>query len=248
MLAQFRQEKILEALQSKEVVYLKDLASEIGTSESTIRRDIMKLEQEKTIESLRGGAVRLRNRRVDPPTLENQKLRMDVKHIIARKAAALVEDGDIIYIDAGTTTSAMTRYLENKKITVVTPSLEVLQQLPVKGVSFVAVGGEVNFELASFCGPIAEKILSQMYFDKAFLSVSAFSDHGVFANDIREGRKKEIVKEHSSETYVLADRTKQQQWGFMQVMDYSECTIITETDDDVLEINRKTKLEDENSI
>ncbi len=244
MLAQFRQEKILEALQEKEVVYLKDLASEIGTSESTIRRDIMKLEQEKTIESLRGGAVRLRNRRVDPPTLENQKLRMDVKHMIARKAAALVEDGDIIYIDAGTTTSAMTRYLENKKITVVTPSLEVLQQLPVKGVSFVVVGGELNFELASFCGPIAEKILSQMYFDKAFLSVSAYSDYGVFANDIREGRKKEIVKEHSSETYVLADRTKQQQWGFMQVMDRSECTIITEKDDEDPEIKKEAKAED----
>ncbi|MFR8172516.1 MAG: DeoR/GlpR family DNA-binding transcription regulator [Marvinbryantia sp.] len=181
---------------------------------------------------------------LDPPTLENQKLRMDVKHMIARKAAALVEDGDIIYIDAGTTTSAMTRYLENKKITVVTPSLEVLQQLPVKGVSFVVVGGELNFELASFCGPIAEKILSQMYFDKAFLSVSAYSDYGVFANDIREGRKKEIVKEHSSETYVLADRTKQQQWGFMQVMDRSECTIITEKDDEDPEIKKEAKAED----
>lgn len=169
---------------------------------------------------------------------------MDVKHMIARKAAALVEDGDIIYIDAGTTTSAMTRYLENKKITVVTPSLEVLQQLPVKGVSFVAVGGELNYELASFCGPIAEKILSQMYFDKAFLSASAYSDYGVFANDIREGRKKEIVKEHSSETYVLADRTKQQQWGFMQVMDRSECTIITEKDDETSEIKKEAKAED----
>lgn len=233
MIAQLRQEKILESLKKKEVVYLKDLATEMGTSESTIRRDILKLEQEKRIESVRGGAIRLRSRRIDPPTLENQKLRMDIKHIIARKAAELVQDGDIIYIDAGTTTSAMTKYLEGKHITVVTPSLEVLQQLPVSGVSFVVVGGELNYELASFCGPIAEKELSTMYFDKSFISASAYSEQGVFANDIREGRKKEIVKEHSSETYVLADRTKQQQWGFMQVISADECVIISETDEDL---------------
>ena len=233
MIAELRQGKILETLSNNDMVFLKDLASEMGTSESTIRRDILKLERDEKIESLRGGAVRLKGRHIDLPTRENQKLRMDVKRIIARKAAALVKDGDIIYIDAGTTTRAMVPFLAGKKITVVTSGLEVLQHLPVEGVTVVAVGGEVNFELSSFCGPIAEKQLSNMYFDKAFLSISAYSDVGVFANDIREGRKKEIVKEHSSETYVLADRTKQQQWAFIQIMDRSECTLITETDEEV---------------
>ncbi len=233
MVAEIRQGKILETLLHNEVVYLKDLASEMGTSESTIRRDILKLEQEGKIEALRGGAVRLKNRRADPPTAENQKIRMDVKRIIARKAAALVEDGEIIYIDAGTTSSAMTPFLAGKKVTVVTPSLEVLHYLPVEGVSFVVVGGEVNFALSSFCGPIAEKQLSNMYFDRAFLSISAYTDTGIFANDIREGRKKEIVKDHSSQTYALADRTKEQQWGFLQIMDRSECVLITETDEDM---------------
>ena len=89
----------------------------------------------------------------------------------------------------------------------------------------------------------AEKQLSNMYFDKAFLSISAYTDTGIFANDIREGRKKEIVKEHSSETYALADRTKQQQWGFMQIMDRSECTLITETDEEVAAMKREESAE-----
>lgn len=243
MIAELRQGKILETLSRNDVVSLKDLATEMGMSESTIRRDILKLEQDGKIEALRGGAVRLKSLRIDPPTKENQKLRMDVKRIIARKAAALVKDGNIIYIDAGTTTRAMIPFLAGKKITVVTPGLEVLQHLPVEGVSVVAVGGEVNFELSSFCGPIAEKQLSNMYFDKAFLSISAYTDTGIFANDIREGRKKEIVKEHSSETYALADRTKQQQWGFMQIMDRSECTLITETDEEVAAMKREESAE-----
>ena len=48
----------------------------------------------------------------------------------------------------------------------------------------------------------------------------------------------------SNETYVLADRTKQQQWGFMQIMDRSECTLITETDEDVAQMNRTETEED----
>ena len=247
MIAELRQGKIMETISNHDVVFLKDLASQMGMSESTIRRDILKLEQDGKIEALRGGAVRLKSRRPDPSTKENQKLRMDVKNIIARKAAALVHDGDIIYIDAGTTTRAMVPFLAGKKITIVTPGLEVLQHLPVEGVSVVVVGGEVNFELSSFCGPIAEKQLSNMYFDKAFLSISAYTDTGIFANDIREGRRKEIVKEHSSETYALADRTKQQQWGFMQVMDRSECTLITETDEEVDALNREKQKTDENN-
>ncbi len=241
LIAEIRQGKILEAISNNDVVFLKELAMQMGMSESTIRRDLLKLEQDGKIEALRGGAVRLKSRRLDPPTVENQKIRMDIKRIIAKKAAALVNDGDIIYIDAGTTTSAMVPFLAGKKITVVTPGLEVLQFFPVENVAVVAVGGEVNFELSSFCGPIAEKQLSNMYFDKAFLSISAYTDTGIFANDIREGRRKEIVKEHSSETYALGDRTKQQQWGFMQVMDRSECTLITETDEEVDALNKSAQ-------
>ncbi len=236
MLAQIRQEKILETLENKDVVYLKELATEMGISESTIRRDVMKLEQGNSVESVRGGAVRLKSRKVDLPLMESQKNKVDEKQIIAKKAAALVEDGDIIYIDAGTTSSAMIKYLENKKITVVTSSIEVIQQLPVEGISVVVIGGEVNMGLASISGPIAEKYLSTLYFDKAFFSVSAYSDIGVFVNDIREARKKEIIKEHSSVTYILADRSKQQQWGFIRFMDRDECILISEDDEDMKQI------------
>lgn len=232
MIAQVRQEKILEAVQNHEVVYLKDLVAEIGTSESTLRRDITKLVEEKRLESLRGGAVRLKSRRSDPTTLQNQSIRMEAKTTIARKAADLVENGDIIYIDAGSTTALMTRFLEGKKVTVVTPSLAVLQQTPVNGVAFVAIGGEVNHETASMGGPLAEKMLSEMFFDKAFLSISAYSEKELFANDIREGRKKEIVKERSSATFVLADSSKEHHLGFLHVMDRSECIMITEKPDE----------------
>lgn len=231
MLAQFRQEKILKTLENKGVVYLRELASEMGISESTVRRDIMKLEQENSVEALRGGAIRLKRRKVDLPVVESSKTRMDEKQVIARKAASLVQDGDIIYIDAGTTTSAMIKYLANKRITVVTSSMEVLQQLPVPGVSVVSIGGEVNMELESICGPIAEKNLSMLYFDKAFFSISAYSDMGIFVNDIREARKKEIVKEHSFVTYILADSSKQNQWGFIRFMDSDEGILISEKDD-----------------
>ena len=231
MLSQVRKEEILESLENEEVVYLKDLSRRLGVSVSTVRRDVLKMMDEDGIEMLRGGAVRLQKRRLDLPSEKNRLVHADSKEIIAQKAAALVQDGDVIYIDAGTTTSAMYKYLKGKTAVVVTPSVSILRQPSISGISLILIGGEVNGELETINGSLAEKQLCSMYFDKAFLSISGYTGNGVFANDIREARKKEIVKERSYLTYAMADSSKLRRWGFIKVMDTDECTLITESDD-----------------
>ena len=228
MVPQFRQEEILDSLSKQEAVSLEALSEQLGVSVSTVRRDVVKMVEARNVEMLRGGIVRLQKRRVDMLASLNHANLATEKETIAKRAVELVEEGDIIFIDSGTTTSAMGKYLGDKKITVVTTSTALLKYLPLPNINLILIGGEVVYERECVCGTIAEKELSSMYFDKAFISISGFTDEGVYANDLREGRNKELVKERSHTVYLLADNTKRNRWGFLKFMDPSEGILITE--------------------
>ena len=229
MVPQFRKEEILDSLTKQDSVSLEDLSEKLGVSISTVRRDVVKMAEARDVEMLRGGIVRLQKRRVDMLASLNHANLAPQKEIIAQRAVDLVEDGDIIFIDSGTTTSAMGKYLGNKRITVVTTSIAFLQYLPLPNVNLILIGGEVVYERECVCGTNAEKQLSTMYFDKAFISISGYTEEGVYANDMREARNKELVKERSHCTYLLADSTKINRWGFLKFMDPAEGILITES-------------------
>lgn len=225
---QFRRDKIRHSLEKEEIISYEALSEQLGVSVSTIRRDIEKMAEGKEVEVLRGGFVRLQKRRVDPLASTNHTNRAAQKEAIAKQAIGLLEDGDIIFIDSGTTTSLLGKYLAGKRVTVVTTSISFLNYLPIEGVNCILIGGEVVSEREMVCGVSAEKQLSNMYFDKAFLSISGYTDKGVYANDIREARNKELAKERSHETYLLADTTKLNRWGFLKFMEPNEGILITE--------------------
>ena len=104
---QIRQKQILDSLSFDETISLETLADQLGVSVSTVRRDVGKMATDNGIEVLRGGFVRLQKRRVDPLASMNHGNNAKEKDIIAQRAVSVVEDGDIIFIDSGTTTSLM---------------------------------------------------------------------------------------------------------------------------------------------
>lgn len=227
-----RRTKILDFISARDVVYLQELSDELGISVSTIRRDLITLEKDGEIIQLRGGAAKLNRRDHDEPVQRKKLVQKESKEIIAKKAAALVEDGDVIYIDSGTTTTAMFQYLKDKHITVVTSSLQVAENMPIKNSTCIFLGGELLPDLESVVGSITEKIIATMYFDKAFIGGNGYArDGGVYTFDIREARKKELVKEHSNQVYFLADSTKENKRAFCRVFDFNECILISEKDD-----------------
>ncbi len=225
---QFRQEEILEALKDEGTATLEDLSAKLGVSVSTVRRDVEKMVGERHVEMLRGGIVRLQKRRVDFSASEGHVRLAPQKEAIAKRAVELIEDGDIVFIDSGSTTSAMGKFLGDKRVTVVTTSTAFLRYLPLPNVDCIMIGGQIVSEREATCGTIAEKQLSVMCFDKAFLSVSGYTENGVYANDIREARNKELAKERAHCTYLLADSTKLHRWGFVKFMEPAEGELITE--------------------
>lgn len=232
MIPDVRKKKILEYMAEKDVVYISDLAEELEFSLSTIRRDLKSLEQDGDVVLLRGGAARVRSQGYDEPVVKKKLINSEAKEIIARKAAELIEDGDCIYVDSGTTTAALLKYLSGKNITIVSSSTQLMDYMPIKGAKCILLGGEVRDDLESVYGALTEKMIASMYFDKAFIGANGYmEDGGVYTYDHREARKKEIVKEYAKETYLLMDTTKKNKYAFAKVFDLDECTLITELDE-----------------
>lgn len=237
MIPYIRRNRILEEFEKKEVVYIEDLIKTLeDISMSTIRRDLRTLANEGEILLLRGGAAKLKTGSFDLPIHTKQMLNIDKKNKIAKYAASLVNDGDVIYIDSGSTTLNMIKYLKDKEITVVTSNTQVINELSDTKIICIILGGEITKNLASIVGPITDQLLSNMFFNKAFLGTSGYSlQGGINTPDSREANKKKIVREHSKDTYVLADGSKAGKITFSKAFEINECIIITDEENEILD-------------
>ena len=237
MVPELRQEAILESVRSRDISYIKDLAEELNISLSTIRRDIAALEEAGTVISMRGGAVKPviaeepapATVTEEAPVVKKRLIRSAEKDLIAKKAAALVSDGDVIYIDSGTTCSCMFQYLSTKDIIIVTSNYEVLDFMPMQKAKVIMLGGEISNDLHSINGPLTEKSIADMHFNKAFIGANGYiPDGGVFTHTEREARKKVLVKEHSDKNYLLMDTSKKNQYAFQKLFNVRDVELITE--------------------
>ena len=137
-----RKLQITELLEKSEVVSLEEICRALGgVSESTVRRDLKSMEEEGEVTLLRGGGARLKKGGYEIPVMSKQNKNVAEKEKIAKEAARLVHDGDSIYIDSGSTTLAMVKYLKNKDVTIVTTNALIYQELqnPIWSVLLQAV-------------------------------------------------------------------------------------------------------------
>ncbi|SIQ42654.1 DeoR/GlpR family DNA-binding transcription regulator [Halanaerobium kushneri] len=239
MIPYVRRKKILNDLNKNELIYIEDLINKFSeVSESTIRRDLKQLEEDGYLDYLSGGAVKLRTTSYDMPLQKKQELHTKEKKAIARYAASLVQEGEVIYIDSGTTTLEMIDYLKDKKIKIVTSNTVFINNIHEYKFDCILLGGEISSDLGSVGGPITERQLQELYFDKAFIGASGYSlESGINTPDTREATKKRIVKEHSKKTYVLVDGSKAYKQTFCKAFDIDECVIITNEENSILKEN-----------
>ncbi|WP_313999464.1 DeoR/GlpR family DNA-binding transcription regulator [uncultured Paenibacillus sp.] len=241
MIPYVRRKQILEEVEKKEIVYVEELAQTMkNTSLSTIRRDLRILAEDGQIELLRGGGVRIKEDAYETPIQTKEMLNIEKKDQIAKFAASLVNDGDVIYIDSGTTVLEMIKYLKHKNIKIITSNTKVFAQIADAAFSCIVLGGEVTKSLASIAGAMTDTLLGGMFFDKAFLGASGYNlKSGINTPDLKEAKKKEIVKNNSAETYVLVDSSKAGKTTFCRAFGIEECIIITDESNEILEKNAK---------
>lgn len=221
MLAEERRSKIQEILVQKSTVTIPELVDRFGTSEMTIRRDLDELEARGVCQRIHGGAMSLRmiDRNVPyPPFSLRERAQVYEKIAIARAASSLINPGDLIAIDSGTTAAYLGHALRCcNPITVLTNSLRVMAQLyDVTSMALISPGGTLSVEGMSagggdlgFMGPVAVANLRNFRPNKAFIGTSGFSvDDGVFNYGIFQAEIKRTLIEISEQVILLADYSK----------------------------------------
>jgi DeoR family transcriptional regulator, fructose operon transcriptional repressor len=236
MLTPERHRKIIEVLGEKSVVTIQELVEATASSESTIRRDLSQLQREKKLKRVHGGASLTHQKSEELSVFEKSERNALEKEKIARYACDLVETGDCIYLDAGTTTLRMIPHLKNKEITVVTNAISHLEALSENEIKTYLIGGLVKSKTKALVGSSAIKSLSAYRFDKVFLGINGIHiEAGFTTPDPEEAAVKSLAISLSQKAFILADHTKFHETSFSKAAELSEAIIITDDiDDDVI--------------
>lgn len=245
MLTATRQAKILDSLRTDGEVSVELLAGRFGVSASTIRRDLNTLSADGLLRRVRGGGS------VEPdrvPFSEIQRVRSAEKESVARRAASLVSDGDVVLIDIGTTTALLARHLRGRHLTVVTSSLAVIDQLrDDDDVELIVLGGAVRKNYNSMVGVLTEQALAQIRASICFLGTSGVRPDGTILDTTgMEVPVKKAMIESSNRTVVLADSSKFPGVGLLNVCGPDRLSgVVTnaDADADTLDVLRSAGVE-----
>ena len=231
MLTEKRHALILDAIEKKGAVSVTELVEKLGTSESTIRRDLAFLDRNKSLKKVHGGALKLETQMIltEPNVSDKKKLFSDEKDKIAMYAAQTIRSNDLVFIDAGTTTEKMICYLEEKSATFVTNGLNHARLLAKKGFKVYLAGGEVKLTTEALVGVTCVEMLKNYNFTKSFMGTNGISPEGGFTtHDIEEACVKRIAVQKSYVAYVLADHSKFDKTASVSFSELSKACIITD--------------------
>ena len=243
MLKTERKQLILEELNQHHVVSLEKLVSLLETSESTVRRDLDELEAENKLRRVHGGAELPHSLQEEETIQEKSVKNLQEKKLLAQKAASLIKEQDVIFIDAGTTTAFLIHELVNKNITVVTNSIHHAAQLVEKQIPTVMVGGSVKMATDASIGGVALNQINQLHFDRAFIGMNGVDDGYYTTPDMEEGAVKRAILENAKQTYVLVDSSKIGQTSFAKVAPLKRAIVITSQGHELLQaIKEKTEV------
>ena len=211
MLAVERQRKILEMLDTSSSIRISDICDTFGVSAVTARSDLDVLERDGKLKRTHGGAVPV-SQYVIPRVPQRLRRNAKAKQGIARYAASLVSDGEMILVGSGSTTLAFVRALSDKKgITIISNDCNVIeyaeQHLP--DATIASTGGALGRDYRHYYGSMLASSLSDIYLDKVFLGADGFEpDFGFLAEFEQTALTKVEFLRHARTKIMLMDSTK----------------------------------------
>ena len=171
-----RRERIQAYLASHKIVATSDLCELLDVSEATIRRDLEWLEHEGVVERTHGGAILSQQLNSEQEYQQREQRYPEEKRAIGALAASLIEDGDIVFINSGTTSTQIIRHIRYElDATIITNNLFSTLEVGEVGYELILLGGEFQPKSNSVGGRFAMDNLSQIYADKVFFGVDGIS-------------------------------------------------------------------------
>lgn len=210
-----RREQIQEYLALNRVASSSDLSTLLGVSEATVRRDLAWLENAGFLSRTHGGAVLSQQLQVEPAYTKRTQHQVSEKRAIGKLAASLISNGDIVFINSGTTTTQLIKQLQpGLDASLITNNLAAVMEIGENSCELILLGGEYQPKSRSAAGRFAVENLSQIYADKAFIGVDGISpEHGCTVPSNNEAEViRMMIDRTQGPVYILADHSK---WGLI---------------------------------
>jgi DeoR family fructose operon transcriptional repressor len=227
MLSLQRRNRIIDLLAEHTFYGLSQLAQDLGVSISTARRDLDDLEQEGLAKRTHGGVVFLGDRSTLPFLADRQLTMAAEKAAVGKRAAALIEEGDTIIIDGGTTPYQVALHLQQKNVQVITNSLPVANRFADStNIQLISTGGSLYPGTGVYLGLYAENMLRNVHAQKAFIGVAGISEEGLYNSNALVVETEKRMLEAASQVYVVADHTKFGRRALAYFCDFNPITAI----------------------
>ena len=214
-----RRELILNTLNENGVLHTQDIIERCDVSDITIRRDLAELEAKGLLIRTHGGAIK--SQAIDKLFTYAEKMNQNRqnKEAICQLAATYISEGDIVFVDCGTTLSLLPKFLVSfKSLTVITTSLPVIYELfNNPNIRLSLIGGEIDVERQATYGSIAEDTIGNYHANKAFIGADGLSlKKGLSSYDEKEGSISRKMIENSDEAFLLCDSSKIEKNSFVK--------------------------------
>lgn len=226
---------IEEYINTNGFVTMDRICEQFGIALPTVRKDIAELVHADRIEKVYGGVKPVEKDKKNMHIFENRKcIHTEEKHIVACKAADLIKDNDIIYIDSGTTTGEIIEHIGDKQVTIITCNLAaVLAAANRDNIEVYSLGGKLNKEIFAIENMFPFEFLENFNIDKAFMASTGYSIEGGIAQDSpSECKIKRFILGISTEVYLAIDSSKIGKKALVKYADADEIKNII-TDDNI---------------
>ncbi len=220
MLSTERQQVILELIEKNGQIEVADLVERFDVSEMTIRRDLDVLDRKGLLRRVHGGAVSNRGRSYEPSFLSRSVKNIEEKKRIGKAAANLIQSGDSILLDVGTTTLEIARHLHHRQnLTIITPCFQIASILvEYPGIRLILTGGILRPGELSLVGHLAERAIRDFYVDKLFLGAAGVDLEAGFTEfNLEDTLIKQVMLSRAKDITVVADSSKFGQVAFTAI-------------------------------
>lgn len=213
MFTEERLEKIMELLRNEGVVKVKELSSLCQVTEDCIRKDLKSLEKDGKLKRTYGGALLSQDYPLKRDVIDRRDTNIDKKRVIAKKVFDRISSNETIFLDISTTNIMVAKLLaeSNKRVTVVTNMIDIMQELAVNPkVTAIGTGGIMVRTVNGFLGTAAIEIIKQYSFDKAFIGTCGLdlTDGSITTLGVEDGLTKKSAIASSRHKYLVMEKDK----------------------------------------
>lgn len=242
MIKKERQEAILKIIRERKYCTVNYLSKQLFVAPITIRRDLTEMETAGLVARCFGGATIPEHENREVPFEIRNKSNTSIKEKLAKKASKLITNGDVVFLDASSTVSHMTKYIsEEQNVTVITNSMLVAEKLKEKQIICYLTGGRLVENSYALVGNVAEKTVSDLYANICFFSAQGIDENGVISDQSEsESALRGLMIKNSQKQYFLFDGSKYDKrfaFKICTVQDISD--ILTDLDDLAFETGNK---------